>query len=63
MILFAIPAFFIVAGIAIALGVLAGGVGAIASVPALIIHCYMFGRSIYWWNKNRNHSLAQNAVS
>ena len=63
MIIFSIPVFFIALGLASGLGVIASGLGAIASVPALLIHCYMFGRSIYWWNKNRNHSFAQKAVS
>ena len=56
LIILAIPIGCIVLGIAIGLGALGSGLGAIASVPAIIIHTYMFGRSLYWWNKNRNHS-------
>ena len=56
LVLLALPILCILAGLGAALGVLGSCLGAIASVPILIMHCFMFGRSIYWWNKNRNHS-------
>ena len=55
-ILLALPIFGIVVALGTAMGALFSCLGAIAIVPLLLIHCFMFWRSIYWWNKNRNHS-------
>lgn len=61
LVILAIPTFFITVGLSTGLGCLGGGLGAIASPFVLIIHTYMFGRSVYWWNKNRNHSFDSNS--
>jgi hypothetical protein len=58
-VLLALPMLCIVVALGAALGALGSGLGAIAIVPFLVIHCFMFGRSIYWWNKNRIHSNIQ----
>lgn len=43
----------LMAGLGTAAGCLGAAIGAIVAVPALIVHCYLFFRSVYWWSKNR----------
>ena len=56
LVVLALPTLVILFALAIAIGALCSCLGAIAIVPFLIVHCFMFWRSIYWWNKNRIHS-------
>ena len=56
LLIISLPIGCIILGLGIGLGALGSGLGAIASIPAIILHTFMFGRSLYWWNKNRNHS-------
>lgn len=53
LILFALPAFAVCLGLALALGALGTGACGIAVVPVMIVHTYMYFRSLYWWNKTR----------
>jgi len=43
----------VVAALGTALGCIGAAIGAIVAVPALLVHCYLFFRSVYWWSKNR----------
>ena len=40
-----------------AAGVFVSGLGVLAIIPAIILHAYLFARSVIWWRKNlRNTS-------
>jgi hypothetical protein len=48
--------FPIILGGATALGVIAGALLSLGVIPVLCFHIYLYGRSLYWWNKNRSHN-------
>lgn len=53
MILISFPVGVIILGLCTAGGAVVSAIGAILIVPALLLHVYVFTRSVIWWNKNR----------
>lgn len=51
--IFALVTIPLVAALGTAVGCIGAAIGAIVAVPALIVHCLLFFRSVYWWSKNR----------
>jgi|LauGreDrversion4_2_1035121.scaffolds.fasta_scaffold144694_1 hypothetical protein len=54
--IFTLPLSPIALAFSIACGALVSAICAILVIPALIVHCYMFIRSVIWWSKTKRHS-------
>lgn len=49
-----LPVFCIVLAFCIAIGALGTALATLAIIPALLIHSWMYFRTIYWWNKSKS---------
>ena len=50
-----LPLFPVIIALGTAAGCVIAGLAALLLLPALLIHIYMYFRSMYWWHKTRKH--------